>query len=119
MVAGQASASDVGGLITRCAAEYSGLQVARDPLTSADRAKRDGIGLMMSIAAEWFSDRMRHGLGTPHHTPLPGITGALDYGLVPELIASARAAEAEVDLNANDKILLAATTTRWELLLNQ
>ncbi len=119
MVAGQATASDVGGLIARCAAEYSGLQLVRDSLASADRAKRDGIGLMMAIAAEWFSDRLRHGLGTPHETPLPGITGALDYGLVPELIASARAAESEIDMNANDKILLAATTTRWELLLNQ
>lgn len=87
-------------------------------MTSADRAKRDGIGLMMAIAAEWFGDRLRHGLGTPYDTPLPGITGALDYALVPELIAAARAAEAEVDMNANDKILLAATTTRWEQLLH-
>src|SRR5690606_31088348 len=72
LVAGRAGGSDVAGVIARYAEEYSDLALRRDKLTSADRAKRDGIGLMMSIAAEWFSDRLRHGLGTPHGTPLPG-----------------------------------------------
>jgi hypothetical protein len=71
-----------------------------------------------TIAAEWFADRLRHGLGTPMDTPLPGITGALDHTVVPRLIATARAAEAEIDMNANDKILLAATTTMWEKWLH-
>jgi hypothetical protein len=118
LVAGQAAGSDVAALIAKYAAEYSGLALKHDKLTSADRARRDGVGLMMSIAAEWFSDRLRHGLGTPHPTPLPGITGALDYGMVPELIAAAREAEAEIDMNANDKILLATTGVRWEHLLH-
>jgi DNA polymerase-3 subunit delta' len=118
LVAGQAAGSDVAATIAKYAAEYSGLALKRDKLTSADRAKRDGIGLMMAIAAEWFSDRLRHGLGTPHKTPLPGITGALDHGLVPELIAAAREAEAEIDMNANDKILLTATAVKWEALLH-
>jgi hypothetical protein len=118
LVAGRAAGSDVAAVIAKYAAEYSGLALKRDKLTSADRAKRDGIGLMMSIAAEWFSDRLRHGLGTPHKTPLPGITGALDYGLVPELIAAAREAETDIDMNANDKILLAATGVKWESLLH-
>jgi hypothetical protein len=48
---------------------------------------------------------------------LPAESGGLDYGMVPELIAAAREAEGEVDMNVNDKILLAATTTRWEELL--
>jgi DNA polymerase III subunit delta' len=117
LVAGTAAASDVAAVIAQYAAEYSGLQLQRDKLTSADRARRDGIGLMMSIAAEWFTDRLRHALGTAHATPLPGKTSALDYALVPKLIAAARAAEAQIDLNANDKILLAATCTQWEQLL--
>ncbi len=119
LVAGRSGGSEVAAFIAARAAEFSDLHLLRDKLASADRAKRDGIGLMMSIAAEWFSDRLRHALGTPHMTPLPGITGALDYALVPQLIAVARAAEAEIDMNANDKILLAATTTRWEQLLHQ
>jgi len=118
LVAGQASASEVAAVIAQFAAEYSALRLIRDKLASADRAKRDGIGLLMAIAAEWFADRLRHALGTAHKTPLPGITGALDYALVPQLIASARQAEAQIDMNANDKILLAATTTQWEYLLH-
>jgi DNA polymerase III delta prime subunit len=118
LVAGRAGASDVAALISRYAAEFSALHLLRDKLASADRAKRDGIQLFMGIVAEWFADRLRHALGTPHAAPLPGITGALDYGLVPELIASARDAEWQIDMNANDKILLAATTTRWEQLLH-
>jgi DNA polymerase-3 subunit delta' len=119
LVAGRAGASEVAGLISRFVGEFSELHLLHDKLASADRAKRDGIALMMAIAAEWFADRLRHGLGTPHPTPLPGITGALDYAMVPQLIASARSAEAEIDMNANDKILLAATTTRWEQLLHE
>jgi DNA polymerase III, delta subunit len=119
LVAGRSSASEVAAFIAARAAEFSDLHLLHDKLASADRAKRDGIALMMTIAAEWFSDRLRHALGTPHDTPLPGITGALDYALVPQLIAAARSAESEIDLNANDKILLAATTTRWEQLLHQ
>jgi DNA polymerase-3 subunit delta' len=119
LVAGRAGASDVAALISKYAAEFSALHLLRDKLASADRAKRDGIQLFMGIVAEWFADRLRHALGTPHAAPLPGITGALDYGLVPELIASARDAEWQIDMNANDKILLAATTTRWEQLLHQ
>ncbi|MGN6369454.1 MAG: ATP-binding protein [Phycisphaerae bacterium] len=119
LVAGRASASDVAALIAKFAAEAADLHLLHDKLASADRAKRDAIALFMSIAAEWFADRLRHALGTPHPTPLPGITGALDYHLVPKLIATARAAESEIDMNANDKILLAATTTQWEKLLHE
>ena len=119
LVAGRIAASEVAALIAKFAAEYSSLQLRRDRLASADRAKRDGIQLLMAIAAEWFADRLRHGLGTPMGTPLPAESGALDYGLVPELIASARDAEWQIDMNANDKILLAATTTRWEALLRE
>jgi DNA polymerase-3 subunit delta' len=118
LVAGRAGASEVAEVIANAANEYSKLQLTRDKLSSADRARRDGIGLMMAIAAEWFADRLRHGLGTPTDTPLPGITGALDHTVVPRLIATARAAEAEIDMNANDKILLAATTTMWERWLH-
>jgi hypothetical protein len=119
LVAGRAAASDVAGLLAKFALEYAGLQLRRDPLTSADQAKRNGIALMMTIAAEWFADRLRHGLGTPYATLLPGITGALDAEVVRELIAAARGAEAQIDRNANDKILLAATTTRWQQLLQE
>ncbi|HUO08292.1 MAG TPA: DNA polymerase III subunit [Phycisphaerae bacterium] len=119
LVAGRMAASEVATLIAKFAAEFSDLHLLHDKLASADRAKRDGIALMMTIAAEWFADRLRHALGTPHPTLLPGITGALDYALIPRLIATARAAEAEIDMNANDKILLAATTTIWEQLLHE
>ena len=118
LVAGKATASEVGDVIADAAAQYAKLQVRRDRLMSADRAKRDGIGLMMTVAAEWFGDRMRHGLGTPHETVLPGETGALDYGIAPELIKTARDAEYWADRNVNDKMLLAAATTRWEELLH-
>ncbi len=118
LVAGRMAASDVATLIAKFSAESSDLHLIHDKLASADRAKRDAIALFMSICAEWFADRLRHALGTPHPTPLPGITGALDYHLVPKLIATARAAESEIDMNANDKILLAATTTQWEKLLH-
>jgi hypothetical protein len=117
LVAGRCSASEVAAIIAKYAAEYSALQIVRDPLASADRAKRDGIQLLMAMAAEWFADRLRHGLGTPYASPLPGESGALDWALVPHLIASARDAEWQIDMNANDKILLAATTTHWEKLL--
>jgi DNA polymerase III delta prime subunit len=120
LVAGQASASDMAAMISRYAGEYSALHLLRDKLASADRAKRDGIQVLMGIVAEWFADRLRHGLGTPRAGgALPGITGALDYGQVPQLIAAARDAEWQIDMNANDKILLAATTTRWEALLRE
>ncbi len=65
LVAGRAGASDVAGMIAKFAAEYSALQLVRDKLTSADRAKRDGLQVLMAIIAEWFADRLRHGLGTP------------------------------------------------------
>lgn len=119
LTAGQCGGSDVAALMARLAAEYSALQLLRDKLTSADRAKRDGIQLLMAMAAEWFADRLRHGLGTPYPAVMPGASGALDSQLVPELIASARQAEWQIDMNANDKILLAATTTRWEQLLRE
>lgn len=119
LVAGRAAASDVAGAIAKFALEYSGLQLKRDRFASADQAKRNGIGLMMTIVAEWFADRLRHGIGAPYPTLLPGITGALDPEVVPQLIASARAAEAQIDMNANDKILLAATATRWAQLLQE
>ena len=52
-------------------------------------------------------------------SPLPAESGGLDHGIIPRLIASAREAEYQIDWNANDKILLTATTTRWEELLRQ
>jgi len=119
LTAGRAAASDLAALISQYAAEHAALALQRDRLTSVDRAKRDGICLLMSIAAEWFADRLRQTLGTPHPTPLPSTTGALDPLLVPKLITSARSAEAQIDLNVNDKILLAATTTQWEQLLKR
>jgi hypothetical protein len=117
LVAGRMGASDVAGVMARLAGEFAGLALVRDPLTSADRAKRDGIQLLMAMAAEWFADRLRHGLGVPYGAAMPGESGALDYGLVPELIGAAREAEWQIDMNANDKILLAATAVRWEQLL--
>ncbi len=127
LVAGRANASEVAEAIAEYAAEYSALQLERDKLASADRAKRDGIQILMGIVAEWFADRLRRGLGTPRGADgkgggggaLPGMTGALDYALVPQLIAAARDAEWQIDMNANDKILLAATTTKWEKLLRE
>jgi DNA polymerase-3 subunit delta' len=119
LVAGTGGASEVAAAMAAYAAEYSALQLQRDKLASADRFKRDGIQLLMAIAGEWFADRLRQGLGTPHGTVLPGVTGALDFALVPQLIASAREAEMQIDMNANEKILLAATTTRWEELLRE
>ena len=81
LVAGRAGASDVAATIAKFAAEYSALQLVRDKLTSADRAKRDGIQVLMAIIAEWFADRLRHGLGTPRGggegMMLPGETGAI------------------------------------------
>jgi len=117
LVAGRASASDVAAVLSKYAGEYARLQVARDKLTSVDRAKRDGVQLLLGFAAEWFSDRLRLGLGTPHETTLPARTAALDHGIVPQLIMAAQRAEATVDMNANEKILLAAITTQWEDLL--
>ncbi len=119
LAAGTGGASDVATAMAAYAAEYSALQLQRDKLASPDRFKRDGIQLLMAIAGEWFADRLRHGLGTPNSAPLPGQTGALDFALVPRLIASAREAEYQIDMNANDKILLAATTTQWEELLRR
>ncbi len=119
LVSGRAGASEVAGLMTGFAEEYRDLQLVRDPLTSGDRAKRDGIQLLMAICAEWFADRLRHALGTPLKALLPGESGGLDHGMVPRLIASAREAEGLIDMNVNDKIVLAATTTRWEELLHQ
>jgi len=117
LVLAQANASDVATLIAQYAAEYSALALLRDRFTSADRAKRDGIALLLAIAAEWFADRLRQSLNTPHSTPLPSTTAALDPTLIQKLITITRTAEAQIDLNANDKILLAATTTQWEQLL--
>ncbi len=117
LVSGAGGASEVAGVIAAAAGDYAKLQLRRDRLMSADRAKRDGIQLMMTIAAEWFSDRVRHGLGTPHETVLPGQTGALDYALAPELIKAAREGEMWADRNVNDKMILAAVTTRWEEIL--
>jgi hypothetical protein len=117
LVAGRAGGSDVAAVISKYAAEYSGLYLQRDKLASADRAKRDGIQLLMAMAGEWFADRLRHGLGVPHAVTMPGLSGALDEEIVPELIGSARDAEWQIDMNANEKILLAATTTNWEKLL--
>jgi hypothetical protein len=119
LVAGRAGASEVAALMTRFAAEFSGLALERDKLASADRAKRDGIQLLMAMAAEWFADRLRHGLGVPYAAVMPGESGGLDYAMVPQLISAARQAEGQIDMNANDKILLAATTTRWEQLLRE
>ena len=84
LVAGRVGATEIAGLIAKFAAEYSALALMRDRLASADRAKRDGIQLLMGICAEWFSDRLRHALGTPYGQVLPGESGALDYGLAPE-----------------------------------
>lgn len=116
-VAGRAAASEVAATLAGFASEYVDLELVRDPLTSEAEAKRRGIALLIGIAAEWFADRMRHGLGAANPTPLPGQTGALDYGVVPQLIAVARAAERQLDQNVNDKIVLAAATTEWERLL--
>jgi len=119
LVAGRNGASDVAGVMAKFAGEFAGLALERDKLASADRAKRDGIQLLMAMAGEWFADRLRQGFGVPYGAAMPGESGALDSRLAPQLIAAAREAEWQIDMNANDKILLAATTTRWEMLLRE
>jgi DNA polymerase-3 subunit delta' len=114
---GRCGASDVSAVIAKFAAEFAELELVRDKLTSEAEARRRGTALLLAIAAEWFTERMRRGLGAATGAALPGETAAIDYGIAPKLIASARRAEAQIEMNVNEKILLAATTTEWESLL--
>ena len=49
--------------MSKFAVEYSALQLVRDKLASADRLKRDAIGLFMTIAAAlYYMGSKRYGL---------------------------------------------------------
>jgi DNA polymerase III delta' subunit len=114
---GKAAASEIAALLLKLATEYAGVQLIRDPLTSKDRATRDGIGLMLAITAEWLDDRVRGGLGTPRAQKLPGNAGTIDPDQAVAILAQLRNAEAQIDLNAHVQLLLASTMTAIEQLL--
>ena len=116
-VLGQATASDVGTAINQGAAQFTKLQLIRDPLTSKDQATRQGIAFLLAVAADWFDDRLRQTLGTPREVSLPAQTAGLDPATARELIRAARQGEAQLDMNANVSLVLSATCTAWEELL--
>ncbi len=117
LVAQRTGGTQAAEIIIQLAGEYAELALIRDPLTSKDRAVRDGIILLLGIVADYFSDRLRRFLGTPHAIHLPSAAGGLDADTVADLLAASRAAEAQVDMNVHTGILLAATCTRWEEIL--
>ena len=117
LITGTVFGTEIGTLMTQCAEEYAALQVLRDPLSSKAQATRDGMALMLGIAADWFADRLRQGLGVPlDDITLPAATAGMDPVLARQLIDAARRAEQNMDANANTKLLAAATGTAWERL---
>jgi len=117
LIARRNAGTAVAETIAAIAAEFAALALIRDPLTSKDRATRDGIALALGLAADYFSDRLRLTLGTPAAVSLPGSAGALDPATVRALLAAARESEAQVDMNVHVPTLLAALGTRWEQIL--
>jgi hypothetical protein len=108
--------TEVGAMMMACAEEYAALQAIRDPLGSKAQGTRDGLALMLGMAADWFADRLRQGLGVPLAVTLPAATAGMDPVLARELIEAARRAEGNMESNANTKLLAAATGTAWERL---
>lgn len=118
LVANTTSASQLAAVLLAISNEFAALQLIRDPLTSKDRAIRDAIGLLMGISSDYFADRLRQAVAAPHPLPLPSATGPLPPEIVHPLIAAARTAETQIDMNANVNLLLSATTTEWEKILH-
>jgi DNA polymerase III delta' subunit len=113
----QSGGTAVAAVLADLSAEYAELELLRDPLTSKDRAARDGIAILLGLVADYLDDRLRQSIGTPHPTPLPSAVAGIAPDIIRPMLAAAREAESQVDMNVHTGILLAATCTRWEELL--
>ncbi|MEI8196082.1 MAG: hypothetical protein WCI73_09255, partial [Phycisphaerae bacterium] len=110
--------SEVAGALARYAAEHAELLVKRDKLSSAVQANRNGLGLMLAITAQYFDDRLRQAVGRPHVSPLPAASAGIDPRLAQILLGVARHAEALIDLNANQALVLSALVNEWDYQLH-
>lgn len=119
LIAGQAGPADVGATLIAYAGEYAALRLVNDPLCSKDQATRDGLALMFGIVADYFDDRMRQWLSAAHAVTLPAKTAGLDPAIARQIIASARAAELQLDMNANVNLLIGATVAQWQAMLRK
>jgi hypothetical protein len=117
LITHQSGGTHVAAALAELSAEYAELELLRDPLTSKDRAARDGIAVLLGIVADYLDDRLRHAVGTAHASPLPSAVAGLSPDIIRPMLAAAREAETQVDMNVHTGILLAATCTRWEELL--
>lgn len=118
MVLGRVHASELAGQMLGFANEYAKLQLARDPLASEDRLRRDGLCHLLGVVADYFDDRLRQATNTPHAVPLPAAAAGLDPAVCRGVVLAAHEAEVQLgESNANVNMGLAAVTTRWEHLL--
>lgn len=105
LIAGRAGATSVAEALLGFSGEFADLSLLRDPLTSKDRAVRDGLILLLRIAADHLAARLRRQLAASNEA-------AADCCL--EMIEQARQAESQIDRNAYIPMALAALTHAWE-----
>ena len=105
-------------VIQQCAGQYAGVMLKRDPLTSKDRALRDGVGLMFGFVAAYLDDCLRQAVGAAITAPLSSSVQTIQPGAAQECMALCRQAEIQADMNAHVGVLLAATCTAIEKTLH-
>lgn len=111
---GRGGSLELAATIHSQAEQYAQREMKRDPLTSKDRAIRDGVAVLLGFVAAWFDDRLRNRVGSPVSMPLPSSVQALPESTIAECLSIIRKAEVQLDANAHVGLLLAATATAWE-----
>ncbi len=106
LISGRTGATALAEALLGFSGEFADLALLRDPLASKDRAARDGLILLLRIAADHLATHLRRQLAAGADTE------ACDCYL--ELIEQARQAESQIDRNAHIPMALAALTHAWE-----
>ena len=114
LLLGRSGGMTAAQIVQSCAEQYAKIILRHDPLSSKDRAVRDGAIVMLGFISEWFDDRLRYALGAQIEASLPSGTQALKPEIVDRCMNACRRAQAELDRNAHVGLLLAATATDWE-----
>lgn len=114
LATGRAGAMVLVDAVRAYAEQYARMALREDPLSSKDRAVRDGAAILLGFVAAWLDDRLRYAIGSPIEAPLPSTQQALPPAAMVQCLDLCQTAQRQVDMNAHVGLLLAATATELE-----